>query len=118
MTLNDQEIKHLTQAKLKQKIKQNKGWYFITLVQDLPNNRPYGFTLYDEPFVLLRTKNGGLVCYILLLDDEAKIPNDASVKACPVVEKEGMIWFWRGNGEEVDENLIPTMSNLEPLLED
>ena len=76
MTLNHQEIKHLTQAKLKQKIKQNKGWYFITLVQDLPNNRPYGFTLYNEPFVLLRTKNGGLVCYILLLDDEAKIRFD------------------------------------------
>lgn len=118
MTLNRQTIKHLTQAKLKQQIKQNKGWYFISLVQDLPKNRPYGFTLYDEPFVLLRNKDGKLVCYIILLYDEVKIPNNARIKSFPVVEKQGMIWFWRGNSEEANENLIPTITNLEPPVQD
>ena len=37
-------------------------WYPITFVQDLPSNRPYGFTLYDEPFVLFRERAGKLAC--------------------------------------------------------
>ena len=61
------------QAQLKEQIKQSKGWYFITSVQDLPNHRPYGFTLYNEPFVLLRNKAGELICYLLPLNNEKKI---------------------------------------------
>ncbi|WP_017316572.1 aromatic ring-hydroxylating dioxygenase subunit alpha [Mastigocladopsis repens] len=39
-------------------------WYPVCFVQDLPNNRPYSFSLYDEPFVLYRDKDGQLVCLV------------------------------------------------------
>jgi phenylpropionate dioxygenase-like ring-hydroxylating dioxygenase large terminal subunit len=120
MTLNHKKIetKNLTQPEKEQQIKQNKGWYFITFVQNLPNNRPYGFTLYDEPFVLLRDKHRKLVCYLLPLDDDTKIPNSVCVKSFPVVEKQGIIWFWRGKSEEADENLITTMTNFHNSVKD
>ncbi|MDJ0580582.1 hypothetical protein [Crocosphaera sp.] len=31
-------------------------WYPVTFVQDLPKDRPYAFSLYDEPFVLFRNE--------------------------------------------------------------
>ncbi len=37
-------------------------WYPITFVQDLSTNRPYGFSLYDEPLVLFRNQDGQLGC--------------------------------------------------------
>ena len=37
-------------------------WYPVTFVQDLPKDRPYSFSLYDEPFVLFRNQEGKLVC--------------------------------------------------------
>lgn len=37
-------------------------WYPVTLLQDLPKDRPYGFSLYDEPLVLFRNSQGKLVC--------------------------------------------------------
>ena len=39
-------------------------WYPVTFIQDLPKNqnRPYSFSLYDEPLVLFRNQNGKLVC--------------------------------------------------------
>ena len=37
-------------------------WYPITFLQDLPKNRPYSFSLYDEPLVLFRNQDGKLVC--------------------------------------------------------
>jgi phenylpropionate dioxygenase-like ring-hydroxylating dioxygenase large terminal subunit len=39
-------------------------WYPVCFVQDLPKNRPYSFSLYDEPFVLFRDQNGQLVCLV------------------------------------------------------
>jgi phenylpropionate dioxygenase-like ring-hydroxylating dioxygenase large terminal subunit len=39
-------------------------WYPVTFIQDLPENRPYSFSLYDEPFVLFRDGQGQLVCLI------------------------------------------------------
>ncbi|HEY9596304.1 MAG TPA: aromatic ring-hydroxylating dioxygenase subunit alpha, partial [Cyanophyceae cyanobacterium] len=39
-------------------------WYPVTFLQDLPKNRPYSFSLYNEPFVLFRGKNGNLTCLI------------------------------------------------------
>jgi phenylpropionate dioxygenase-like ring-hydroxylating dioxygenase large terminal subunit len=47
------------------------------------------------------------------LPDEAEIPRNACVKSFNVVEKQGIIWFWRGKNEEADKNLIPTISNLD-----
>ncbi|AFZ19391.1 aromatic ring-hydroxylating dioxygenase subunit alpha [Allocoleopsis franciscana] len=37
-------------------------WYPVTFVQDLPENRPYSFSLYDEPFVLFRNQDKKLIC--------------------------------------------------------
>ncbi|MBW4632473.1 MAG: Rieske 2Fe-2S domain-containing protein [Iphinoe sp. HA4291-MV1] len=39
-------------------------WYPVCFVQDLPKNRPYSFSLYDEPFVLFRDLDGKLVCLV------------------------------------------------------
>lgn len=124
-------------------------WYPVTFVRDFDNKRPYGFTLYDEPFVLFRNK-AGLAClkdicphraaklsdgqiidgkieclyhgwqfdlegkcqHIPQLPDEAEIPRNACVESFKVVEKQGIIWFWRGRNEEADEDLIPTISHL------
>ncbi|KOP28280.1 (2Fe-2S)-binding protein [Hapalosiphon sp. MRB220] len=37
-------------------------WYPICFIQDLPKNRPYSFSLYEEPFVLFKNQDGQLVC--------------------------------------------------------
>ncbi len=39
-------------------------WYPVTFLQDLPKNRPYSFSLYDddEPLVLFRNQDGKLGC--------------------------------------------------------
>ncbi|MGB3694884.1 MAG: Rieske 2Fe-2S domain-containing protein [Spirulinaceae cyanobacterium] len=37
-------------------------WYPITFCQDLPENRPYGFSIYDEPLVIFRDHHGELIC--------------------------------------------------------
>ena len=37
-------------------------WYPITFVQDLPKDRPYSFSLYDEPLVLFRNQDSQLAC--------------------------------------------------------
>ena len=150
-TLNKIETKDLIQPDSKQQFDGKKCWYPITFVQDFPNHHPYGFTLYDEPFVLFRDRSGKLAClkdicphraaklsdgqiiegkieclyhgwqfdtegkcqYIPQLPDEAKIPERACVKSFVVVEKQGIIWFWRGKSEEADEKLIPTIPNLD-----
>ncbi|NMG20789.1 Rieske 2Fe-2S domain-containing protein [Brasilonema bromeliae] len=39
-------------------------WYPVCFVQDLPKNRSYSFSLYDEPFVLFRDLDGKLVCLV------------------------------------------------------
>lgn len=41
-----------------------KCWYPIVFCQDLPKDRPYSFSLYDEPLVLFRNKEGRLACLI------------------------------------------------------
>ncbi|MGK7920454.1 MAG: Rieske 2Fe-2S domain-containing protein [Trichodesmium sp.] len=37
-------------------------WYPVTFIQDLPKNRPYSFSLYDEPLVLFRNETGQIIC--------------------------------------------------------
>lgn len=37
-------------------------WYPVCFVEDLPKNRPYSFSLYDEPLVLFQDKEGNLIC--------------------------------------------------------
>ena len=37
-------------------------WYPVIFLQDLPNHRPYGFSIYDESFVLFFTTENQLEC--------------------------------------------------------
>ncbi|MEH2406375.1 aromatic ring-hydroxylating dioxygenase subunit alpha [Nostoc sp.] len=46
----------------KQEFNWRQCWYPVSFVQDLPANRPYSFSLYDEPFVLFKDQNGQLIC--------------------------------------------------------
>ncbi len=39
-------------------------WYPVAFIQDLPKDRPYSFSLYDEPLVLFRNKHGQYGCVI------------------------------------------------------
>ena len=54
-------------------------WYPVTFSQDLPNNRPYGFSLYDEPLVLFRNEQGELVCLEDLCPHRAAKLSDGQV---------------------------------------
>lgn len=38
------------------------SWYPVSFVQDLPKDRPFEFSLYDEPLVIFRNKKDELVC--------------------------------------------------------
>ena len=40
------------------------SWYPVCFVRDLPESKPYPFSIYDEPFVLFRNKEGELICLI------------------------------------------------------
>ncbi|MEH2013226.1 aromatic ring-hydroxylating dioxygenase subunit alpha [Nostoc sp.] len=46
----------------KQEFNWRQCWYPVTFVQDLPANRPHSFSLYDEPFVLFKNKDGQFIC--------------------------------------------------------
>lgn len=37
-------------------------WYPVAFIQDLPHDRPYGFSLYGEPLVLFQDAQGRLAC--------------------------------------------------------
>ena len=37
-------------------------WYPVCFLQDLSTERPYSFSLYDEPFVLFKNQAGQLIC--------------------------------------------------------
>ena len=151
LTSDNPEAKSLIESEQKEIFNWKNCWYPITFVQDFASDRPYGFTLYNEPFVLFRDTTEKLAClkdicphraaklsdgqimegkieclyhgwqfdregkcqHIPQLPDEAKIPHNACVKSFPVVEKQGIIWFWRGKSEEADEKLIPIIPNLE-----
>lgn len=53
-----------TETEQEQEFNYRHCWYPICFVQDLPKNRPYSFSLYDEPFVAFRNKDGQVVCLI------------------------------------------------------
>lgn len=95
MTNNNFE-KYSTREKLKQQIESDRGWYFVTFIRDLPSNRPYGFSLFNEPFVLFRDRENDLVCYSLSSLHETKKDDHISTRSFEVVEKQGGIWFYRG----------------------
>lgn len=80
MTNNNFESKYSLRKKLKQQIERDRGWHFITFIRDFPSNRPYGFSLFGEPFVLFKDKQNDLVCYSLSLPYETR---ENSVKMPP-----------------------------------
>lgn len=126
-------------------------WYPVCFLQDLPTERPYSFSLYDEPFVLFKNQAGQLVCltdrcphrvaklsdgqvidskieclyhgwqfgsdgqclHIPQLLADAKIPVNACVQSFTVVKRQGIIWVWAGEAEAANEDLIPTLADLD-----
>ena len=77
--------------KQKQQMYRDRNWYFITFVCELPNDRPYCFSLFDDFFVLFRDRNDRLVCYLLSsLDDRNHRLEERSFE---VMQKQGEIWF-------------------------
>ncbi|WP_375503904.1 Rieske 2Fe-2S domain-containing protein [uncultured Nostoc sp.] len=46
----------------KQEFNWRQCWYPVTFVQDLPTDRPHSFSLYDEPLVLFKNKDGQFIC--------------------------------------------------------
>ena len=147
----EQTTTTLPSSEVEQQFNWKNCWYPVTFLQDLPKNRPYSFSLYDEPFVIFRNQEGKLAClmdlcphraaklsdgqiidgkieclyhgwqfdtegkcqHIPQLPDEVKIPNNACVQSFFVVKKQGIIWFWRGKNTEADQNLIPTIPDLD-----
>ena len=37
-------------------------WYPVTFVQDFPSDRPYSFSIYNQPLVLFQDQTGELIC--------------------------------------------------------
>lgn len=92
--------------------KQKQRWYFVILAKEFVNNCSYRFTLYGESFILFKDEDKKLVCYRLPLYEETKFSNDACVQPFLALEKQEIIWLWRGESELANENLIPVMNNL------
>ncbi|MGF1486926.1 MAG: Rieske 2Fe-2S domain-containing protein [Prochloraceae cyanobacterium] len=126
-------------------------WYPISFIKDLPSDRPLGFSLYDEPFVIFRDGEGKLNCLqdrcshraaklskgqildgkiecsyhgwqfdgegkctkIPQLPRSAKIPHNSCVKSFEIIEKQGIVWMWRGKQEDADESSIPTVADMD-----
>ncbi|MGH8001713.1 MAG: Rieske 2Fe-2S domain-containing protein [Brasilonema sp.] len=62
--IEEQARQTALQPEQNQEFDWRKCWYPVCFVQDLPKNRPYSFSLYDEPFVLFRDLDGKLVCLV------------------------------------------------------
>ncbi len=77
LTPNKPETAPLPEAE--QEFNWKNCWYPVTFSQDLPNNRPYGFTLYDEPLVLFRNGEGKLVCLTDLCPHRAAKLSDGQI---------------------------------------
>ena len=150
MTLTSDKTETISTPDIQPQLDWQNCWYPVTFVRDFSAQRPYGFTLYDEPFVLFKDR-AGLAClqdicphraaklsdgqiiegkieclyhgwqfdlagkcqHIPQLPKEVKIPHNACVKSFTVVEKQGIVWFWRGTKELANEDLIPTLPKLD-----
>lgn len=95
---NHIEAKYRERERLKQEIKKNQGWYFIDFLGNIPRHRPYGFTLFNRSLVLFKDTSDSWNCYSLPTSNQ----NDSlKFTSFTVEEKEGEIWFWRGNDNEI-----------------
>jgi phenylpropionate dioxygenase-like ring-hydroxylating dioxygenase large terminal subunit len=57
-----QQTVNLPNAETTQEFNWRNCWYPVTFLQDLPNKKPYTFSLYDEPLILFRNENGEIGC--------------------------------------------------------
>jgi phenylpropionate dioxygenase-like ring-hydroxylating dioxygenase large terminal subunit len=55
----------------------------------------------------------GECLHIPQLPTDAKIPTNACVQSFKVVERQGIIWMWRGEPEAADDERIPAIANLD-----
>jgi phenylpropionate dioxygenase-like ring-hydroxylating dioxygenase large terminal subunit len=55
-------VSALPRPEISQEFNWRNCWYPIIFVRDLPQKRPYGFSLYDEPLVLFRDAHGKFGC--------------------------------------------------------
>ncbi len=151
MTLISKKTESISTLEDREKLDWKNCWYPIIFIRDFYNKYPYGFTLYDEPFVLFEDESSKLSClqdicphraaklsdgqiiegkieclyhgwqfditgkcqHIPQLPDEATIPHNACVETFAVIEKQGIIWFWRGQKELAKVDLIPTIPKLD-----
>lgn len=58
----EQSIVTLPEPETNQEFNWINCWYPVTFLQDLPKDRPYSFSIYDEAFVLFRNQKGKLGC--------------------------------------------------------
>ncbi|NES81577.1 MAG: Rieske 2Fe-2S domain-containing protein [Moorea sp. SIO2B7] len=147
----EQPTATLPSSEVEQQFNWKNCWYPVTFLKDLPNNRPYSFSLYDEPLVIFRNQEGKLVCLsdrcphraaklsdgqvidgkieclyhgwqfgndgeclrIPQLPEDAKIPANSCVQSYPIVERQGIVWMWRGKAELADKKDIPTVADFD-----
>lgn len=57
--------------------------------------------------------NDGQCLHIPQLPADAKIPVNACVQSFTVVERQGIVWMWRGEPETADDESIPTIADLD-----
>ena len=93
MTFKNSKTKYQAREELKRQIEQDRGWYFVTFVREFPAHRPYGFTLFNKPFVLLKNESDCWICYLLPASNE---DDNLQLVLFKVKEKEGELWFWYG----------------------
>ena len=91
MNNNYIENKYSERKRLKQQIAENNDWYFIDFLGNIFRHRPYSFALFNLPFVLLKDKNNGWICYSLPTSKD-----NLELTLFKVKEKEGEVWFWKG----------------------
>lgn len=63
----------------KQEFNWRQCWYPVCFQQDLPIDRPYSFSLYEEPFVLFKDKQGNLICLTHLCSHRAAKLSDGQL---------------------------------------
>lgn len=91
-------------------------WYFVTFAKDFLDDRPYKFTVYGEVFILFRDIERKLTCYLLPSSTQIQHTDNIFLRPFLAVEKQGIIWFWHGNSELADENLITAIdSSSQPV---
>ncbi len=54
-------------------------WYPVTFLQDFPSDRPYRFSIYDQPLVLFKDQKGQVICLNDLCSHRAAKLSDGQI---------------------------------------